>query len=219
MRKAPTFRSSPNPFPHAPYSCRQQNLRRPDFCPYYIHATRFHEEWIVTCAVAEMDRSTFIWGPIMLMPAAQPETSTAIRVDLGAIFVSLELSKSTWLVTSLAPGSEKISRHTVTGGDTAGLFACFADLRHLVALIGGVGALGPTRVQDHTMRTYSGRPSSSIRFSTSAAMATSLACRPSVCERSPSPMTRFQREMSDSTRARQLYPGLASEKWRVPDER
>ena len=83
----------------------------------------------MTCAVAEMGRSTFLWGPIMLMPAAQPETSTAIRVDLGAIFVSLELSKSTWLVTSLAPGSEKISRHTVTGGDTAGLFACFADLR------------------------------------------------------------------------------------------
>src|SRR4051794_1564174 len=76
-----------------------------------------------------MGRSTFLWGPIMLMPAAQPETPAAIRVDLGAIFVSLELSKSTWLVTSLAPGSEKISRHIVTGGDTAGLFACFADLR------------------------------------------------------------------------------------------
>src|SRR3954447_5920913 len=90
---------------------------------------RFHEEWIVTCAVAEMGRSTFLWGPIMLMPAAQPETPAAIRVDLGAIFVSLELSTSTWLVTSLAPGSEKMSRHIVTGGDTAGLFACFADLR------------------------------------------------------------------------------------------
>ena len=83
----------------------------------------------MTCAVAEMGRSTFLWGPIMLMPAAQPETPAAIRVDLGAIFVSLELSKSTWLVTSLAPGSEKMSRHIVTGGDTAGLFACFADLR------------------------------------------------------------------------------------------
>ena len=65
----------------------------------------------------------------MFMPADQPETPAAIRVDLGAIFVSLELSKSTWLVTSLAPGSEKISRHIVTGGDTVGLFACFADLR------------------------------------------------------------------------------------------
>jgi len=65
----------------------------------------------------------------MLMAVDQPEAPAAIRVDLGAIFVSLELSKSTWLVTSLAPGSERISRHTVTGGDTSGLFACFADLR------------------------------------------------------------------------------------------
>ena len=57
------------------------------------------------------------------------ETQAAIRVDLAAIFVSMELSKSTWLVTSLSPGSEKMSRHSVIGGDIAGLFACFADLR------------------------------------------------------------------------------------------
>ncbi|NGO53442.1 IS110 family transposase [Mesorhizobium camelthorni] len=63
------------------------------------------------------------------MTADQPEAHAAIRVDLGAIFVSLELSKSTWLVTSLSPGSEKMSRHTVVGGDIAGLFACFAELR------------------------------------------------------------------------------------------
>ncbi|MEZ2133173.1 MULTISPECIES: IS110 family transposase [unclassified Sinorhizobium] len=63
------------------------------------------------------------------MTADQPEAHAAIRVDLGAIFVSLELSKSTWLVTSLSPGSEKISRHTVAGGDIAGLLACFAELR------------------------------------------------------------------------------------------
>lgn len=65
----------------------------------------------------------------MLLPADQPEARAAIRTDLGAIFVSLELSKSTWLVTALAPGSEKMSRHNVAGGDTAGLFACFAELR------------------------------------------------------------------------------------------
>lgn len=57
------------------------------------------------------------------------DTQAAIRTDLGAIFVLLELSKSAWLVTSLAPGSEKISRHSVKGGDTAGLFACFDALR------------------------------------------------------------------------------------------
>jgi hypothetical protein len=75
-----------------------------------------------------------------------------------------------------------------------------------VAWIGGVGALSPTRVPGYAMRTYFGRPSSSIRFSTLAAMATSLARRLSVWKRSPSPMTRFHHEMSDSTKARQLYP-------------
>ena len=38
----------------------------------------------------------------MMMQDHKPEDQTAIRTDLGAIFVSLELSRSTWLVTSLA---------------------------------------------------------------------------------------------------------------------
>jgi len=52
-------------------------------------------------------------------------------------------------------------------------------------------------------RTYSGRPSSSIRFSAPAAIATSVARRRSVRNRRPSPMTRLKRLMSASTRARQ----------------
>lgn len=60
----------------------------------------------------------------------QPEVPAAIQVDLGAIFVSLELIKSTWLITSLSPGhGAKMSRHAVAGGDLAGLFACFGVLR------------------------------------------------------------------------------------------
>lgn len=60
----------------------------------------------------------------------QLEVPAAIRVDLGAIFVSLELSKSTWLITSLSPGhGAKMSRHTVVGGDIAGLFVRFGVLR------------------------------------------------------------------------------------------
>lgn len=62
--------------------------------------------------------------------SVQSETPTAVRVDLGAIFVSLELSKSTWLVTSLTPGSDKMSRHSIVGGDIAGLFTVIADLRN-----------------------------------------------------------------------------------------
>jgi transposase len=58
------------------------------------------------------------------MPAIADRTEAlaTIRIDLGAIFVSLELSRSTWLVTSLLPGGgEKMSKHSVPSGDIAGL--------------------------------------------------------------------------------------------------
>jgi transposase len=62
--------------------------------------------------------------------ADRPAEPTAIRTDLGAIFVSLELSRSSWVVTALAPGSgERMSRHGIPGGDIAGLLARFAQLR------------------------------------------------------------------------------------------
>jgi transposase len=60
----------------------------------------------------------------------RPEAPTAIHTDLGAIFVSLELCRSTWLITSLSPGGgEKMSKHVVRGGDVAGLLERFAQLR------------------------------------------------------------------------------------------
>ena len=62
--------------------------------------------------------------------ADRPEAPTAIRTDLGAIFVSLELSRSTWLITSLSPGGgEKMSKQVVRGGDVAELLERFARLR------------------------------------------------------------------------------------------
>jgi transposase len=62
--------------------------------------------------------------------ADRPEAPTAVRTDLGAIFVSLELSRSIWLITSLSPGAgERMSKHTVRGGDVAGLLARFAELK------------------------------------------------------------------------------------------
>ena len=49
------------------------------------------------------------------------EPTTAIRTNLGAIFVSLELSRSTWLITSLSPGGgEKMSKNGVSAGNIAG---------------------------------------------------------------------------------------------------
>ncbi|MBO9378862.1 IS110 family transposase [Sphingomonas histidinilytica] len=54
----------------------------------------------------------------------------AVRVDLAAIFISLELSRSKWLVTSLSPGAgERMSRFVVAGGDVGGLLTYLAELR------------------------------------------------------------------------------------------
>ena len=58
------------------------------------------------------------------------EEPTAIRTNLGAIFVSLELSRSTWLITSLSPGGgEKMSKHSVSAGDIAALLSRFSELK------------------------------------------------------------------------------------------
>ena len=57
-------------------------------------------------------------------PAIIPPAT--IRTDLGAIFISLELSRSRWIVTSLSPsGAEKMSKYSVPGGDLAGLMERF----------------------------------------------------------------------------------------------
>ncbi|GAC1575024.1 MAG: IS110 family transposase [Sphingomicrobium sp.] len=65
-----------------------------------------------------------------MLAADRPLAPAAIRIDLGAIFVSMELSKSTWLITSLSPGAgERMSKHVVRAGDVAGLMERFAQLR------------------------------------------------------------------------------------------
>ena len=66
----------------------------------------------------------------MQTAADRPEAPTAIRNHLDSIFVSLELSRSTWLITSLSPGGgEKVSKKSVRGGDVTGLLERFAQLR------------------------------------------------------------------------------------------
>ena len=58
---------------------------------------------------------------------------TAIRMDLGAIFISMELSRTNWLLTSLSPGGgERLSKHVLRSGDVAGLRTRFSQLRDRV---------------------------------------------------------------------------------------
>jgi transposase len=65
------------------------------------------------------------------MPAFAPASAqAAIHVNLSAIFVSLELSRSSWLITSLSPGGgDKMSKHLVRGGDAVGLLGQLAKLQ------------------------------------------------------------------------------------------
>jgi transposase len=64
-----------------------------------------------------------------------PVDPTAIRTQFGAIFVSMELSRSSWLITSLSPGNgEKMSTRSLAAGDMPGLLRLFADLERKTAI-------------------------------------------------------------------------------------
>src|SRR5437868_9781386 len=54
---------------------------------------------------------------------------TATRGDDAAILVSVELSISTWLVTALVPGIDKMSKYPVAAGDWQKLLALFERLQ------------------------------------------------------------------------------------------
>lgn len=60
-------------------------------------------------------------------PAA--EVQTTARPNNSKLFVSLELSRSAWLVTASTPGSEKLSKYTVAGGDGRALLDLLDRLR------------------------------------------------------------------------------------------
>ena len=57
------------------------------------------------------------------------DAQSSVSAAAAVLFVSLELSRARWLVTSLSPGSSKISRYSVVGGDSRDLLRLLADLR------------------------------------------------------------------------------------------
>jgi transposase len=59
----------------------------------------------------------------MSIDHARTQTA-AIQTQINAVFASLELSRSKWVVTSISPGAgEKMSRHAVKGGDFPALWS------------------------------------------------------------------------------------------------
>jgi transposase len=55
---------------------------------------------------------------------------TRVQSDPAILYASLELSRSSWLVTSLSPGSEKMSKHATSAGDGAALLALLTRLQN-----------------------------------------------------------------------------------------
>ena len=67
------------------------------------------------------------------------EEPAAIQTHIGAIFISLELSRSKWRITSLVPGGgQRMSKHWVGAGDLAGLLARFWAIRAKVLARTGI---------------------------------------------------------------------------------
>lgn len=56
-------------------------------------------------------------------------TDTPTAADYGTVYVAFELSKAKWKLGIVLPGSEKMSRFTITGGDLAALEARLAVAR------------------------------------------------------------------------------------------
>jgi transposase len=56
-------------------------------------------------------------------------TDTPTNADYGTVYVAFELSKAKWKLGIVLPGSEKLSRFTIAGGDLAALEARLAVAR------------------------------------------------------------------------------------------
>jgi len=65
--------------------------------------------------------------PLNIAPGFQSET--AVASDHAIAFVSLELSRSKWVITSLSPCSNKMSKYSIDGGNGTALLDCLARLR------------------------------------------------------------------------------------------
>src|ERR1700693_1497359 len=56
--------------------------------------------------------------------------------EYATVYVAFELSKAKWKLGVMLPGSKKMSRHTIAGGDLAALAARFAAGRTKVGRTG-----------------------------------------------------------------------------------
>lgn len=68
------------------------------------------------------------------MKKLSPITLPAAANEDATVFMAFELSKATWKVGIVVPGSRKMSRYTVSGGDTVAVGALIAKARDKAAV-------------------------------------------------------------------------------------
>src|ERR1700730_16530902 len=56
-------------------------------------------------------------------------TDAPVTDEYATVVVAFELSKATWRVGAILPGSGKLSRYSIAGGDVGGLRSLFSKLR------------------------------------------------------------------------------------------
>ena len=84
----------------------------------------------------------------MLANIEHPDDQATTRRDDGAILLSLELSRSLWLVTALLPGRQKLSKHSVPARDSKALLALIERLRSKAARQRQAGAIEVISIQE-----------------------------------------------------------------------
>src|SRR5260370_5442302 len=68
-------------------------------------------------------------------------TDAPAAVEYATVYVAFELSKAKWMLGVILPGSKKLSRYTVAGGDVAALAARLAGGRNESAVGGQPGPI------------------------------------------------------------------------------
>ncbi|MCK1725108.1 hypothetical protein IVA82_07400, partial [Bradyrhizobium sp. 142] len=63
-------------------------------------------------------------------------TETPAAAEHATVYLAFELSQAKWKLGVLLPGSQKLSRYTIGGGDLAALTARLADMRKKAAADG-----------------------------------------------------------------------------------
>jgi transposase len=85
-------------------------------------------------------------------------TDAPAAAEHATVYLAFELSKAKWKLGVLLPGSQKLSRYTIAGGDLTALATRLADMRKKAATAGdgvwaAASAMRPARMASSGFQT------------------------------------------------------------------